>query len=135
MLGSLTTKKVRLGDLLVERHHITRAQLDDAVRQQCINPLPLGELLILNGVTSRRIIQRTLKWQSLVHVAAMVTSFTLVPVALAQVNGSSIPQSAIAAEDSLLEYGERPATTQILSLLLSLNRLDPSGYEINRTYV
>jgi len=134
MFSSFIEPKVRLGELLVERHHITQAQLDDAVRQQSINPLPLGELLILNGAISRRQMQRTLKWQSLVRVAAVVTSFSLAPVAFAQGEGMAIPQANVAGEEQVLEYGSRPATTQILSLLLSLNAMDPISYAIDRTY-
>jgi len=134
MFRSFSMPKARLGELLVERHHITQSQLDDAVRQQNINPLPLGELLILNGVISRQQMQRTLKWQSLVRVAAVVTSFTLAPVAFAQGSGLAMQQTPVAAEEQELEYGLRPATTQILSLLLSLNGMESVGYAIDRSY-
>ena len=146
MFGSFNTPSVRLGELLVQRKMITPAQLEDAVRQQSINTLPLGEILILNRMITRRQMKRCLKWQAIVRVAALVTSFTLAPMAMAQAGGLDKHGADPFADtqvnylddqqgddDSSASYN-RPSGTQVLSLLLAIDTSGPSSYGLDRGY-
>lgn len=60
----MTKKDTRLGDLLIERRLITRADLDDALAAQngATEYLPLGQILIDRGLITRRQLHLLLEW-------------------------------------------------------------------------
>jgi len=73
----------RLGDLLIERHLITSAQLEDAVCKQQHSQLQLGEILIQHKVLSAKQLRRTLKIQKELRNTILSTFICLVPFQLA----------------------------------------------------
>jgi tetratricopeptide (TPR) repeat protein len=60
--AAIVNRRDRLGDSLVKRGHITREQLDDALRLQVKLPgRRVGELLVEAGVVTREIVDRELR--------------------------------------------------------------------------
>ena len=60
MISPATARKVRLGDLLVERGRITPAQLDEALRRQREDGQRLGEILVTMKLVTEEEIERAL---------------------------------------------------------------------------
>ncbi len=67
----------KLGQLLLDRHLISPQQLADAIAAQRQQAIPLGEILVQQHLISERQLARTLKWQSLLRTAMLVSSFSL----------------------------------------------------------
>ena len=60
--GAIVNRRDRLGDSLVKRGHLTRQQLDDALRQQVQQPgKRLGELLVESGCVARETVEKELR--------------------------------------------------------------------------
>ncbi|MBC7842310.1 MAG: DUF4388 domain-containing protein [Gemmatimonadaceae bacterium] len=60
--GAIVNRRDRLGDSLVKRGHITKEQLDDALRQQVKAPgRRVGELLVESGFVAREIVDKELR--------------------------------------------------------------------------
>lgn len=60
--GAIVNRRDRLGDSLVKRGHITRDQLDEALRLQLQHPgRRLGELLVEAGFVARDVVDRELR--------------------------------------------------------------------------
>lgn len=64
---------LRLGEILVASHYITRGQLEDALRKQRLSNKKIGNVLIEEGYTTQRHISRGLKLQSMLVTAAVTT--------------------------------------------------------------
>jgi len=79
----MATINSRLGDLLVERHLITNAQLEDAVCQQQHSQLQLGEILVQHRALSAKQLRRTLKIQKELRNTILSTFICLVPFQIA----------------------------------------------------
>jgi type IV pilus assembly protein PilB len=60
VISPATARKVRLGDLLVERGRITPAQLDEALRRQREDGQRLGEILVTMKLVTEEEIERAL---------------------------------------------------------------------------
>jgi hypothetical protein len=79
------TKTTRLGEILLEKGLVTKAQLDIAVKLQIQRrkdthldqklPTSLGEILIEQGFISRLELKRGLNWQMLLRKMTLVMSF------------------------------------------------------------
>ena len=60
--GAIVNRRDRLGDSLVKRGHITKEQLDEALRQQVKQPgRRVGELLVDCGFVSREVVEKELR--------------------------------------------------------------------------
>jgi tetratricopeptide (TPR) repeat protein len=60
--GAIVNRRDRLGDSLVKRGHITKDQLDDALRQQLRQPgRRVGELLVESGFVARDVVDKELR--------------------------------------------------------------------------
>jgi tetratricopeptide (TPR) repeat protein len=60
--GAIVNRRDRLGDSLVKRGHITKEQLDDALRQQVKQPgRRVGELIVESGFCSREVVDKELR--------------------------------------------------------------------------
>ncbi len=60
--GAIVNRRDRLGDSLVKRGHLTKDQLDDALRQQVKAPgRRVGELLVESGFVSKEIVDKELR--------------------------------------------------------------------------
>jgi tetratricopeptide (TPR) repeat protein len=60
--AAIVNRRDRLGDSLVKRGHITKEQLDDALRQQVRQPgRRVGELLVDAGVVTRAVVEKELR--------------------------------------------------------------------------
>jgi hypothetical protein len=82
----------RLGDLLIKKHVISALQLDQALRYQKIQNLPLGEALIEMGVVTQRQINRALKKQNYIRLYATCAAFFMAPFSICQANTDNIEQ-------------------------------------------
>ena len=104
------TKSTRLGQILLEKGLITKAQLDIAVKLQLLRrtntyidqqlPTSLGEILIEQGFIGRLELNRGLNWQMLLRKMTLVMSFcapmmaVFSPVATAANSSSSSSSSS-----------------------------------------
>ena len=60
--GAIVNRRDRLGDSLVKRGYITKEQLDEALRQQVMQPgRRVGELLVEAGFVARDVIEKELR--------------------------------------------------------------------------
>ena len=60
--GAIVNRRDRLGDSLVKRGHITKEQLDDALRQQVKAPgRRVGELIVESGFCSKEVVDKELR--------------------------------------------------------------------------
>ncbi len=84
-MASITEASVpKLGQMLLARNAITRAQLDAAIAKQRIDGRPLGEILLADNVVSARQLRRSLTLQSWLRKALQVASLSMVSWQAAQ---------------------------------------------------
>ena len=115
------TEPSRLGDLLLQRNLINHEQLDNAIAEQRESHQPLGEILVEHKIITRRQMQRSLKWQSIIRLAAVVTSFTLSPLVAAS-DFKREYQVGYHQSDNFEQLDQNMASgTQLLGLLLKVS--------------
>jgi len=78
--------KLRLGELLVATHDISRTQLDDALRKQKYSKKKIGEILVEEGHVKPQQVNRALKLQQKLVTAALIAALFLA--------GTMIPRKA-----------------------------------------
>src|SRR5688572_32381442 len=86
----MATARVRLGELLVEAHIVTREQLEDALALQKKDGRRIGTLLVEGGLVTETQVtqilsqQLSVPWVSLYHIDFSRQLLDLVPEALAE---------------------------------------------------
>src|SRR6187551_4104098 len=101
----MVTARVRLGELLVEAHIVTRAQLEDVLALQKKDGRRIGKLLVEHGLVSETQVtqilsqQLSVPWVSLYHIdfsrqlldlvsRELAEKYCLVPIFVRRVRGS-----------------------------------------------
>jgi hypothetical protein len=128
------TEPNRLGELLLQRKLINHEQLNSAIAEQRQSHQPLGEILVEHQLITRRQMQRSLKWQSIIRLAAVVTSFTLSPLVTA---GDFKREDKIGYHQSgnFEQLDQNMASgTQLLGLLLKVNDASQVSNELSHHY-
>ncbi len=77
---TVTSGRLRLGEILVATNQITRSQLDNALVQQKISKIKIGEILVKSGYINLHQLSHGLKLQSKLLTAALVTVLSLAPI-------------------------------------------------------
>ena len=75
---TIDTVVPKLGEMLVARNAISRAQLDAAIARQKTDRRPLGEILVESKLVSAQQLRRSLSWQHWLRQAATVASLSMV---------------------------------------------------------
>jgi hypothetical protein len=122
----------RLGDILLQRNLITQQQLDDALIEQRFKKQPLGEILIDQQIISPKQMQRSLKLQSMLRLAAMVTGAAVAPmIAATELDSSTDHRSILKSTYNQLyhpagysDQNRDPITYRTSQLGSELNPLD-----------
>ncbi|MEQ5833572.1 pilus assembly protein PilB [Marinobacter sp. NFXS9] len=111
-------EKSRLGRLLVNRGHISEAQLEQALEQQRASGALLGEVLVAAGWVSERDLSRALRQQRHYRRAAAVVAMVALPLQPVVTLASATPEKAegaITSDEMLQGSGFRPLTDAEMS--------------------
>ncbi|MGB7414769.1 MAG: peptidoglycan DD-metalloendopeptidase family protein [Thermosynechococcaceae cyanobacterium] len=103
-------RKIRVGEVLLQRGLITQSQLNQALAKQKQNSAPLGEILVQQGWVSYAQLKQALNEQYWRNIAAtaLISLSTLIPSATrwaASPVVASIPQK-VAHADSIVPHAE-----------------------------
>lgn len=91
----------RLGQVLINKGLIDRAQLDGAIAQQLTSRKRLGEILVEQGLLSERQLSKALKKQSNLRVAATLVAALLSPFQMASADIQRLqPPSSISRQET-----------------------------------
>jgi len=128
------TEPSRLGDLLLQRNLISHEQLDSAIAEQRQSHQPLGEILVEHKLITRRQMHRSLKWQSIIRLAAVVTSFTLSPLVAAS-DFKREYKVGYHQSDNFEQLDQNMASgTQLLGLLLKVSDASQVSSDMSQQY-
>ncbi|TBW59010.1 pilus assembly protein PilB [Marinobacter halodurans] len=111
-------EKSRLGRLLVNRGHISEAQLEQALAEQRTSGVLLGELLVASGWVTERELSRALRQQRHYRRAAAVVAMVTLPLQPAVTLASAAPEKAegaVTSGEMLDGSGFRPLTEAEMS--------------------
>lgn len=104
-----STQHSRLGQILLNKGLINRAQLDAAIQLQLTSQKRLGEILVEQGLLSERQLHKALAKQSNLRLAATLVAALLSPFQLASADIQRLQPS------STISQHERPGGLQPLS--------------------
>lgn len=98
----------RLGELLVATGHITREQLESALRQQTVSHHKLGEILVESGYATPKRIKYGIRLQKMVMKAVLVAIFAFEAATPTSASASALPDTSTQAmmQNALDETGE-----------------------------
>ena len=124
------SEKLKLGELLVARGHVTRRQLEDVLERQRVSKKKIGELLIEAGYADPHHIEWGLRLQQKLVAAALVATLSVSPaiVATDAQAGAKVLSASIAISATVLEH----TTMQVLS---QMNEFVVTNNDIMRGYV
>ncbi len=127
-MGSRAVKKTRLGDLLLEKHLISKEQLEEAISSQAITHKQLGEILIERKLVSKWQVRQMLKLQRHLRSAVLTSVLSIAPLALVGCGGGGGASTASIAPPAQ----QQPVNSRSASLSWNLpsQRADGSDLEL-----
>lgn len=128
-MGSQAVQKTRLGDLLLEKHLISKEQLEEAISSQAISHKQLGEILIERKLVSKWQVRQVLKLQRHLRRAVLTSVLSIAPLALVGCGGGGggASTASIAPPAQQQPVNSRSAS---LSWSLPSQRADGSDLEL-----